>query len=140
MIDFGINENHQMIRDMVREFAAKEVAPGAMERDENGTFPMDLVKKLGELGMMGVTVPEKFGGASLDVTSLVTVIEELARHDGSLALTLASHIGLCCGHINLAASDALKEKYLHLLLPCRHLLSLRSQTQQAYVFLNLKLH
>lgn len=111
-MDFEFTENHRMIREMVRDFATREVKPGALQRDESGEFPFDLCKKLGELGLMGILVPETLGGAGLDVTSFAIAVEELARHDGSLALTVASHNGLCCGHINLAASEALRKKYL----------------------------
>jgi alkylation response protein AidB-like acyl-CoA dehydrogenase len=101
-----------MIRDMVRDFAIKEVKPGAGKRDETGEFPFDLCKKLGELGLMGINVPEEYGGAGLDVTSFAIVVEELARHDGSLALTVASHNGLCIGHFLQSAGETLKKKYL----------------------------
>lgn len=114
-MDFELSENHLMIRDMVREFAEKEIKPGAFERDETGAFPFDLCKKLGELGLMGIIVPEEYGGAGLDVTSFALAEEEIARHDGSLALTVASHNGLCSGHILLGGSDALKKKYLPVL-------------------------
>ena len=101
-----------MVRDMIRDFAQKEIAKGAYERDQTGEFPMEIVKKLGELGMMGIMVPEEFGGAGLDVMSFTLVIEEVARVDASLALTLAAHNGLPCGHLLVGGSDALKRKYL----------------------------
>ncbi len=111
-MDFGLSENHQMIRDMVREFAEKEVRPGASKRDESGEFPFDLTKKLGGLGLMGIMVPEAYQGAELDVTSFALVVEEIARVDASLALTVASHNGLCLGHIVSAGSESLKKKYV----------------------------
>ncbi len=111
-MDFQYDENHQMIRDMVRAFALEEVKPGAQERDETGEFPFELVKKLGELGLMGIMVPEDLGGAGMDVTSFAIIVEELARHDGSLALTVASHNGLGTSHLLTFGSDELKKKYL----------------------------
>ncbi|HLG19304.1 MAG TPA: acyl-CoA dehydrogenase family protein [Bdellovibrionota bacterium] len=111
-MNFDLEENHRMIRDLVRDFAAREVAPGAMKRDETCEFPFDLCQKLGELGLMGIMVPEALGGAGLDVTSFVIAVEEIARHDGSLALTAASHNGLCIGHMLVGANDTLKKKYL----------------------------
>ncbi len=105
-------ENHQMIRELVRDFAKNEVAPGAIDRDENCTFPMELCRKAGELGLMGILVPEEFGGAAMDVTSFAIAIEEVARYDGSLALSLQANNGLSCGHILSAGSAELKKKYL----------------------------
>ena len=109
---FDLSENHAMIRDMIRDFAQKEVKPGAQKRDETGEFPFEIVQKLGELGMMGIVVPEEFGGAGLDVSSFAIVVEEIARVDASLALTLAAHNGLPCGHLLVGGNDALKKKYL----------------------------
>lgn len=106
------SENHQMIRELVRDFAKNEVAPGAIDRDENCTFPMELCRKAGELGLMGILVPEEFGGAAMDVTSFAIAIEEVARYDGSLALSLQANNGLSCGHILSAGSAELKKKYL----------------------------
>lgn len=106
------SENHQMIRDMVREFAKNEVAPGAMERDEKCEFPLELCKKAGELGLMGILVPEEFGGSAMDVTSFAITIEEVARYDGSMALSMQANNGLSCGHILLAGSESIKKKYL----------------------------
>lgn len=111
-MQFDLSENHIMIRDMIRDFAQKEIAKGAYERDQTGEFPTEIVKKLGELGMMGIMVPEEFGGSGLDVLSFALVIEEVAKVDASLALTLAAHNGLPCGHLLVAASEQLKKKYL----------------------------
>lgn len=101
-----------MIRELVRDFAKNEVATGAIDRDENCTFPMELCRKAGELGLMGILVPEEFGGAAMDVTSFAIAIEEVARYDGSLALSLQANNGLSCGHILSAGSAELKKKYL----------------------------
>jgi alkylation response protein AidB-like acyl-CoA dehydrogenase len=111
-MDFSWDENHRMIRETVRGFVRDEVVAGAQERDETGEFPFDLVAKLGELGLMGIMVPETYGGAGMDVTSFAIAVEELARHDASLALTVASHNGLCQGHFLMAGSEELKKRYL----------------------------
>ncbi len=111
-MNFDFKENHLMIRNMVQEFGKQEVEPGAYQRDLSSEFPFDLCKKLGELGLMGIIVPEQFGGTGLDCTSFAIAIEEIARYDGSLALTMASHNGLCCGHIVLSGKESLKQKYL----------------------------
>lgn len=105
-------ENQKMIRDLVRDFAKNEVAPGATERDENCEFPLELCKKAGELGLMGILVPEEFGGSAMDVTSFAIIVEEIARYDGSMALSVQANNGLSCGHILAAGSSALKKKYL----------------------------
>ena len=88
MID--LSEEHLMIRDMVREFAQKEVAPGALERDKTCEFPHDLVKKMGELGMFGLDFPEELGGSGGDALSLCIAVEEISAVDASLGLTLAA--------------------------------------------------
>ena len=80
-MDFSLDENHQMIRNMVRQFVLDEVKPGAIHRDETGEFPFDLCKKLAELGLMGITIPEKYGGAGMDILSFAIAVEEIARHD-----------------------------------------------------------
>ncbi|MEZ4845621.1 MAG: acyl-CoA dehydrogenase family protein [Bdellovibrionota bacterium] len=106
------SENHNMIREMVRDFAKNEVAPGAIHRDEKCEFPLELCRKAGELGLMGILVPEEFGGSNMDVTSFAIAIEEVGRYDGSMALSMQANNGLSCGHILTAGSDALKKKYL----------------------------
>lgn len=111
-MDFAFEEKHNMIRQMVREFAQKEIAPGAYQRDQTSVFPFEICKKLGELGLMGITVEEKFGGSEMDMVSYAIVMEEIAKVDGSVALTVASHNGLCCGHLSLAGNETLKQKYL----------------------------
>ncbi|MCB0308159.1 MAG: acyl-CoA dehydrogenase family protein [Bdellovibrionales bacterium] len=111
-MDFEFSENHLMVRDLIKDFVKREVQPGAYDRDQTGNYPMEIVKKLGELGMMGIIVPEQFGGAGLDVTSFCIVIEEISKVDASLGLTLSAHNGLPLGHLLTSGSDALKSKYL----------------------------
>lgn len=114
-MNFSLTENQKMIADMMRSFVAKEVIPYAREWDEEEKFPMDVVRKLGGLGMLGIVVPEKYGGSGADYVSSALAIEEIARGDGSLALTVASHNSLCTGHILHFGSEEQKQKYLPML-------------------------
>jgi alkylation response protein AidB-like acyl-CoA dehydrogenase len=96
----------------LREFLDAEVRPGATARDESGAFPHDLVSRLADLGLLGMQVPERYGGAGLDTVTTVRVLEEIAAADGSLCLTVASHNSLCTAHILLAGDDAQRERFL----------------------------
>lgn len=107
-----LTDEHIMIRDMVREFADSEISPVAQEFDEKGKFPRELVKKMGELGLMGIIVPEEYGGAGLDMVAFVTAIIELARADASVAITMAAHTSLGTMPILLFGSDDQKKEYL----------------------------
>jgi alkylation response protein AidB-like acyl-CoA dehydrogenase len=109
---FDLSADQKAILGPLKDFLRSEVAPGARERDETGTFPMAIVKQLGELGVMGMQVPERYGGAELDTATMALIIEEIAAVDGSLCLTVASHNSLCTGHIALAGSEAQKRAYL----------------------------
>jgi alkylation response protein AidB-like acyl-CoA dehydrogenase len=111
MID-ALSESEVAVQRAAREFADQEIRPVVMKYDESGEFPHDLVKKLGALGFMGMTWPEDLGGAGLSDVEAAVVIEELARVDPSVALTVASHNSLCTGHIMLHGSDAQKRKYV----------------------------
>jgi len=111
-MNFDLTESQRLVRDTVRDFAAKHIAPHAAAWDREETFPVDVIRSLGAMGMLGILVPERFGGAGADYVSVALVIEELARHDGSVALTVASHNSLCVGHIMLAGSDAQKERFV----------------------------
>ncbi|MCS7053448.1 MAG: acyl-CoA dehydrogenase [Ignavibacterium sp.] len=106
------NENQIMIRDTIRDFAEKNIRPVIMEYDETQKFPMEIMKQLGELGFMGILVPEEYGGAGLGYIEYALVIEELARVDPSVALSVAAHNGLCTNHINLFGNEEQKKKYL----------------------------
>ena len=112
MIDFDESESERILRKTVRDFAENEVRPHARAWDEEERFPSELVPKLAALGLLGLRVPEELGGAAMTTQENAIVIEELARVDGSVALTVASHNGLCSGHILLAGNDAQKKKYL----------------------------
>ena len=101
-----------MIAQMVRDFAEKEVRPYLMEWDEAQHFPIDTFKKMGELGLMGVLVPEAYGGAGLGYEEYVTAIVELAKVCGSVGLSMAAHNSLCTGHIMMFGNEEQKQKYL----------------------------
>ena len=98
-MDFSFTDEQQQLRRSVREFAASEIAPHVMEWDETSQFPRELIPKLAEMGLMGVIFPEEYGGAGLGYIEYVTVIEELARVDGSIGLIVAAHNSLCTNHI-----------------------------------------
>jgi alkylation response protein AidB-like acyl-CoA dehydrogenase len=106
------NQDHYMIQDMCRDFAQNEIVPVARELDKTGAFPKELVKKMGELGIMGINVPEKYGGAGLDMVSFATAIIELARADASVAITMAAHTSLGTLPVLLFGNERQREKYL----------------------------
>jgi alkylation response protein AidB-like acyl-CoA dehydrogenase len=105
-------ENQQMIAQMIRDFGEKEMVPHRMDWDEKQHFPIDLFKKLGELGLMGVLVPQEYGGSGFGYHEYVTTIIEISKIDGSIGLSLAAHNSLCTGHILQHASEDQKKKYL----------------------------
>lgn len=110
LLDF--DENQIAIKNTIREFAEKQIKPRVMEFDEAQTFPMDIMQQLGELGFLGILVPEEFGGSQLGYVEYALAVEELARIDPSISLSVAAHNGLCVNHINMFANDVLKKKYL----------------------------
>lgn len=105
-------EEQNVIRDTVRDFAEKRIRPLVMKYDESQEFPIEIMKELGELGFLGILVPEKFGGSELGYVEYSIVVEEIAKIDPSIALSVAAHNGLGTNHINLFANDILKQKYL----------------------------
>jgi len=107
-----LTDNQIMIRDTIRDFAEKQIRPVIMEYDEAQKFPMELMQKLGELGFLGMLVKEEYGGAGLGYIEFAITIEELARVDPSVALSVAAHNGLCTNHINRFGNEAQKKKYL----------------------------
>lgn len=109
---FHMNETQQMIADMIRKFGKEHILPKMMEWDESQEFPVDVFKKLGELGLMGVLVPTEYGGAGLSYTEYVTAITELASHCSSIGLSMAAHNSLCTGHILQFGNEEQKKKYL----------------------------
>ena len=109
---FGLTEEQESLRREVRAFAQKEVAPHVSEWDEASTFPAAVVKKMGQMGLMGVIFPEELGGAGYGYVEYVLAIEELSRVDGSVGIIVASHNSLCTNHIMLAGSDAQKQRWI----------------------------
>ncbi len=120
-INFSETENQKMIAQMIRDFGDREIKPKMMEWDESQHFPMDLFKKLGGLGLMGVLVPEEYGGSGFGYHEYVTAISELAKIDGSIGLSMAAHNSLCTGHILQFANEEQKQKYLPKLATCEWL-------------------
>ncbi len=111
-MDFSYNENQKMIADMIRQFGKQNITPYAKEWDDSQIFPVEVFKKLGELGLMGVLIPTDYGGAGFTYTEYVTAIEELAILDPSIGLSMAAHNSLCAGHILQFGSDEQKKKWL----------------------------
>src|SRR5918992_2797203 len=98
-MDIRLTEEQRLLRRSVREFAESELRPHVMEWDEAQHFPNELLPKLAELGLMGIQFPESYGGAGMSAVDYCICIEELARVDPSVALSVAAHNGLCCAHI-----------------------------------------
>ncbi len=105
-------ENQAMIAQMVRDFGAQHIKPNMMRWDESQEFPRDVFRQLGELGLMGVLVPQQYGGSGFGYQEYVTAIAELSKIDGSIGLSMAAHNSLCTGHILQHASEEQKHKYL----------------------------
>jgi alkylation response protein AidB-like acyl-CoA dehydrogenase len=111
-MNFDYSENQVMIADMIRKFGEEHIRPKMMEWDESQTFPVEVFKKLGELGLMGVLVPTEYGGSGFSYTEYVTAIVELSRICGSIGLSMAAHNSLCTGHILAFGNEEQKKKYL----------------------------
>jgi len=111
-MDFNLTEINLQIQKLARDFAQNRIAPVAMKYDESQEFPMEIVKKLGEMGFLGIIFPEEYGGANLTTVDYVIIVEELSKADPSIGLTVASHNGLCTNHIYTFANDDLKRKYI----------------------------
>lgn len=111
-MDFTYNENQKMIADMIRDFGEKHIKPKMMEWDESQEFPLEVFKKLGELGLMGVLVPTEYGGSGFGYFEYVTAITEVSKICGSIGLSLAAHNSLCTGHILTFGNEEQKKKYL----------------------------
>lgn len=111
-MSFDLSEDQMMIRDSVRDFATRHIAPDVIKRDTEKVFPHEIIEMLAGQGLMGIYHDEKYGGAGFDTISFCLALEEIARWDASLALTVASHTSLGSGHIALAGTDAQKTKYL----------------------------
>lgn len=118
---FGTTENQQMIAEMLQSFGEQHIRPHFMDWDEKQTFPVEVFRKLGELGCMGVLVPEKYGGAGFGYSEYVTTVVEISKICGSIGLSVAAHNSLCTNHILMFGSDEQKEKYLPKLASGEHI-------------------
>ena len=112
MADKHVEEHKKMIAEMIGKFGDKEMIPNRMKWDESQEFPVELFKKMGELGFMGVLVPEEYGGAGFGYPEYVTVVSEIAKIDGAIGLSVAAHNSLCTGHILQHGNEEQKAKYL----------------------------
>lgn len=111
-VSFLESENQKMIANMIRDFGDREIRPKMMQWDEDQHFPIELFRKLGGLGLMGVLVPEEYGGSGFGYHEYVTAIAELSKIDGSIGLSMAAHNSLCTGHILQFGNESQKAKYL----------------------------
>ena len=111
-MDFSFSEEQQLTRQMVREFAETEIAPLSSHLDETQEFPFDIFRKLAALGLTGVTFPVEYGGSGMSMVDYTIVLEEIARVDPGVCLSVAAHNGLPCNHIYLEGTEAQKRKYL----------------------------
>jgi isovaleryl-CoA dehydrogenase len=119
-IDFGLGETIDMLRDSVRAFAQDEIAPRAAGIDRDNAFPPDLWRKMGDLGLLGITVEETYGGAGLGYLAHVVAMEEISRASGSVGLSYGAHSNLCVNQIRRNGSDAQKQRYLPKLVSGEH--------------------
>lgn len=111
-MNFDYTENQQMIADMIRDFGEKNIRPKMMEWDEAQTFPVELFKQLGELGLMGCVVPTEYGGSNMPYSEYVTVVSEISKICGSIGLSVAAHNSLCTNHILMFGNEEQKKKWL----------------------------
>ncbi len=111
-MDFGFNEEHRLFRDMVRDFVEKEVRPRARHIDETGEFPWDAIRKMGELGLLGLDVPEEYGGMGADTISVAIMFEELGAGCGSTALAAEAHLCLGTAAIAMFGNEEQKQRFL----------------------------
>jgi alkylation response protein AidB-like acyl-CoA dehydrogenase len=111
-MEFRLTEEQQQIQTMVRDFAAAEITPRMMAWDEAQTFPSDVVRKLGDLGLLGAVFPERYGGAGLSYIDYVNILEELGAAESGIALIVAAHNSLATGHIYLAGSEEQRQRWL----------------------------
>ena len=111
-MNFEYTENQRMIADMIRDFAEKEIRPKMMEWDETQEFPVEVFKKLGELGLMGAVVPQEYGGSGMSYNEYVVVVSEIAKVCGSIGLSVAAHNSLCTNHIYMFANEEQRKRWL----------------------------
>ena len=109
-MDFELTKELQVLKKSVRDFAAAEIAPHSKTWDDEERFPHELVPKLAALGLLGMSVPERYGGSEMSMQAIALVVEALAMVDGSVAITVASHNGLCTGHIVNFGNESQKQE------------------------------
>src|SRR5438067_5235521 len=119
-LDFQLGDDIDSLRDAVREFAQSEIAPRAAEIDRSDQFPMDLWRKLGALGVLGVTVPEEYGGAAMGYLAHMVAMEEISRASGSVGLSYGAHSNLCVNQIRRNGTPEQKRRYLPQLISGEH--------------------
>ncbi|MFZ1319950.1 MAG: acyl-CoA dehydrogenase family protein [Ignavibacteria bacterium] len=111
-MDFNLSEQELAVQKLARDFAQNEIAPHVMKYDESQEFPMEIAKKLGDIGFLGIIFPEEYGGSGFSTVEYAIIVEEISKVDPSMGLTIAAHNGLCTNHIYSYANDELKKKYL----------------------------
>ncbi|MBK7160082.1 MAG: acyl-CoA dehydrogenase family protein [Ignavibacteria bacterium] len=111
-MNFNLSEQELAVQKLARDFAQNEIAPFIMQYDESQEFPMEIAKKLGDIGFLGIIFPEEYGGSNFSVMEYALIVEEISKVDPSMGLTIAAHNGLCTNHIYSFANEFLKKKYL----------------------------
>src|SRR3569833_386651 len=117
-MNFELSEEQRILQQSVREFCAREIIPNAARWDREEHFPHEMNPAMGEMGLLGMQIPETYGGAGMKFADYVVALEAVARADASVCLTMASHNSLCTGHSFLAGTDEQRRKYLPRLARC----------------------
>ena len=111
-MDFDLSKEQKAMQKLCKEFAENEIAPKAQEMDRTGEFPYDIIKKMGELGLLGLSIPKKYGGAGTDYLTYVIALEEISKADASVGITMSAHISLPCSALNYFGTEEQKQKWL----------------------------